>query len=340
MISVVFMTTFFIYTLSSILFVRFPSASSPVVLYSNQTNTCLKRLNLAALNRAKHSIVIHSFALTDPQILTRLIKAKDQGQAITVITDYRNNPPSFASLAPLLNWSAIKTSGLMHEKILLIDNDISFLGTANMTYESMKMHDNLVLGFYSEKLNRFLQDYSKRIPLKRSFKNTTSELFHLGHQTLELWMLPFKGSAPLDRMVEIISKAQKSIDISIFTLTHPKILNALIDAKKRGVHLRVFLDLTSAKGASCKATKILTDQAVPIFVSQGLQLLHHKMMLVDKKTFVLGSANWTKSAFEKNHDFFFILTELSKNQLSQITNVFKKIKKESKQLTPDVIYSH
>jgi phosphatidylserine/phosphatidylglycerophosphate/cardiolipin synthase-like enzyme len=309
-------------------------------LYSNQTNTCLKRLNVAALKRAEQSIIIHSFALTDSQILKRLLLAKDQGVAITVITDYRNSPQSFTFLAPLLNWSAIKTSGLMHEKVLLIDDTVSFLGSANMTYESMKMHDNLILGFYNKDLNSFLKDYTKKIPLKRSFKNSKAQLFQLGNQTLELWMLPFKGSAPLQRMVDIISQAQKSIDISIFTLTHPKILNALIQAKKRGVHLRVFLDLTSAKGASSKATQLLADQKVPIFISQGLQLLHHKMMLVDKKLFVLGSANWTKSAFEKNHDFFLILSDLSKNQVTQITTVFKKIKKESKELNTDVNYSY
>ena len=116
----------------------------------------------------------------------------------------------------------------------------------------------------------------------------------------------------------------------MFTLTHQELLNAIISAHQRGVKVKVFLDSTSAKGASLKASMELTAANIPLYLSEGLQLLHHKMMLIDNECFVLGSANWTKAAFKKNHDFYLVLSPLHLNQIKVIHSIFQKIALEAK----------
>lgn len=326
---VVILTTFFIYSLTSIFLIKLPSEKEAIIIYSNQTRSCLKNVFLKAIHKAQKDLIIHTFALTDIQTINRLTSLAKKGIALQILSDYRNLPIQYPLLKKELNWSGIKTSGLMHQKVLLVDDSISLLGTANMTYESMKMHDNLVIGFYSHALNTYLKEYTYKIPLRRNKKNHESKTFCLNNQILELWMLPSKGSKPVERLIHLIQSAHKSIDISIFTLTHPKILHALKAANHRGVKIELYIDKTSAQGASSKAIESLKDTGINIKLSQGIQLLHHKMMLIDKSIFLLGSANWTKSAFEKNHDFYLILSPLSKTQVRQIQSVFKAIKKES-----------
>ncbi len=327
---VVILTTFFISGLHSIFFIELPSSKKPLIFYSNQTHTSLKSVFLKACKECKRSLIIHTFALTDLQTLKRLKSLAKDGIYLKILSDQRNLPHFYSDLKNTLKWQSIKTSGLMHQKVLLVDDSLSFLGTANMTYESMKMHDNVVIGIFSEQLNTYLKDYTEKIPLKRAKKNTQPQLFSINNQTLELWMLPFKGTKPLERLLELIEQATRSIDISIFTLTHPKILSSLKNASDRGVKVCVYLDKTSSQGASSKALEYLKNSSIEVKISQGIQLLHHKMMMIDGKYFILGSANWTKSAFEKNHDFFLVLAPLSPYEKKQILSIFKAIKKESK----------
>ena len=64
----------------------------------------------------------------------------------------------------------------MHQKVLLIDDSLTFLGTANMTYESMKMHDNFLMGFYHRDLNTFFKEYTQKImPLKWYYERNMSK---------------------------------------------------------------------------------------------------------------------------------------------------------------------
>lgn len=326
---VVTLTTFFIYALFSIFFIPLPSKKHPIVFYSNQTRFCLKNMFIQAIKTAQQQLTVHTFALTDSGTLQQLIKKSQQGIHLEIVSDYRNLPAIYPLFQQELNWSGIKTSGLMHQKVLLVDDTLSFLGTANMTYESMKMHDNLVLGFYSRELNTFLQEYTKKIPLRRSKKNSDHAFFSINGQALELWMLPFKGNKPLGRLLELIRSAKTSIDISMFTLTHPTLLTALKEASQQGVEINLYIDKTSAQGASFKALQSLEGSSIHLHLSQGIQLLHHKMMVIDNTHFILGSANWTKSAFEKNHDFYLVLSPLTKPQLDRMQSVFKAIKKES-----------
>jgi phosphatidylserine/phosphatidylglycerophosphate/cardiolipin synthase-like enzyme len=48
-------------------------------------------------------------------------------------------------------------------------------------------------------------------------------------------------------------------------------------------------------------TKDLQDMGANVRLSPGV-LLHHKVMVMDRKTVVLGSANFSNSAFDKNDE--------------------------------------
>lgn len=249
--------------------------------------------------------------------------------SMQIVTDSKTLPPYFAALEKQLHWTPIKSSGLMHAKILSIDDTTVFLGTANMTYESLTMHDNIVLGIYHPPLATYLREYTHELVHNKRLKNNAHTSFDLHGQLLELWLLPYLGDAPLNKLKNMLQNATSSIDIAMFTLTHPTLLEELTKAHHRGVNVRVFLDHTSASGASAPALALLKHENIPIYLSTGVQLLHHKLMLVDGESFVLGSTNWTKAAFKKNYDFYIVLSHLTGNQRKQLQTMFARIARES-----------
>lgn len=328
-VSVICSFLFFFLVVLHFIYIPLPGVKNSIVFYSNHLNHPLRHIVLQSLKEAKSSLTLHTYALTDEAVLSMLLKKQPQLSHLLVISDHKTIPSSLKHLKPILKWNGIRSSGLMHEKILIVDNTTVFLGTANMTYESLSMHDNVIVGFYSEPLASYLEKYTQEIDQKRKNKNQHPQKFSIGSQELELWMLPYQGNAPLETIKNRIENAKHSLNIAMFTLTHPDLIQAIINAHTRGVKVSIFLDHTSAKGASAKAVTTFLEAEVPLYLSQGQQLLHHKMMLVDDTYFILGSANWTKSAFKKNHDFYFILSPLDKSQVKTLSNLFRSIAKQA-----------
>jgi len=311
------------------IYIRCPGVKNNIVFYSNHLNHSLRHIVLQSIKSAKLSVILHTYALSDEAVLSMLLKKNAELKTCTILSDSKTIPSSLKYLKPFLQWQGVESSGLMHEKILIIDNTTVFLGTANMTYESLSMHDNMIVGFYSPPLATYLQEYTQEMDQKRKNKNRSHQTFSIQGQELQLWMLPYQGNAPIETIKDKIENANSSLSIAMFTLTHPELIQAIIHTHKKGVKVQIFLDHTSAKGASAKAVKTLLEANVPLYFSQGKQLLHHKMMLVDDSCFILGSANWTKSAFKKNHDFYFLLSPLCASQVKTIKKIFLHITQEA-----------
>ena len=206
----------------------------------------------------------------------------------------------------------------MHRKIVVLDHAQVFLGSANLTLSSLRHHDNLVLGLYSPTLAAFLEN-----------PQTPSCSTELNGQNAEVFLLPDPLKNGLKRLLDTLNAAQTKITIAMFTLTHPDITQALISAAKRGVAVAIAADYYTAKGASKKTLGILEKEGVKILNSQGRQLLHHKWAIIDEKILIMGSANWTKAAFSRNHDFLFFLNPLDAKQIKYLNQLWDIIELES-----------
>jgi phosphatidylserine/phosphatidylglycerophosphate/cardiolipin synthase-like enzyme len=191
----------------------------------------------------------------------------------------------------------------MHRKILSIDQDTVYIGTANFTPESLRIHDNLIIGIKHPPLADFLNHCP-----------TLDFSFQVQNQKLELYFFPDFENKGCQRLVQLIESAQKSISIAMFTLTHPLLTQKLLEAHRRGVEVKVAVDFFTGHGCSLSTLEVLKKEGVKIYLSQGDALLHHKWALIDGDTLAMGSANWTAAAFKNNHDCLLILLDLQQKQ--------------------------
>lgn len=253
------------------------------------------------------------YAITDVEVL-HLLEKKGETVPLKILYD----PRASADLTHLSGAEPVKGSGLMHQKILVLDNERVFLGSANLTLSSLTMHDNFVAGFFYPPLAHFLTSES---PSPFSFK--------VGDQYAELWLLPEEEGHALKRLIHYIDHAKKSINVSLFTFTHPELCEALVRASLRGVSVALAIDYYTGQGASLKTVETLLSHSIPVYISQGKQLLHYKWAFIDESTWIFGSANWTQAAFTKNKDYFLILENLTKEQRERIYQMWETLKVES-----------
>jgi cardiolipin synthase A/B len=297
---------------------RLPDRDHPIQLYSNQTRQDIKLMFLQALSKANQSIYLSVYGITDPEILAIIRKKNFKHLPITLEYDPSASAPLKKLLPSSIDIHPIKTSGLMHRKIVLIDKTQVFLGTANLTPTSLLYHANLVIGLYHPELAAFLECPA-----------TTSYFFKVQRQQGELYLLPDPFKSGLSRLIGVIDRAKRKITIAMFTLTHPEIGEALSRAKRRGVDISIAVDAYTARGASKKMIHSLEKAGCHFFLSQGKELLHHKWAVIDEEILVMGSANWTKAAFSKNHDFLLFLFPLEEKQMRFLNHLWNIIETES-----------
>lgn len=293
-----------------------PVLGEPPRLYSNQCQQDLTLTFMEAIRKSKQSIHLVMFGLSDPAIL-KILEKKTQDQIPAAVYYDLNGSPNLQRFLTNCDLHPIRLSGFMHQKILIIDDETVFLGSANMTTHSLRMHDNLVVGLVNKNIAAFLK---QTVPYSYGHIHTP-----VGSQEIDLWILPDPNGHALSELKKRLRRARQSIKAALFTFTHPSLADELIQAKKRGVSVTLVIDMHSGLGASATTIKALKQAGIQVLFSKGVQLLHHKFVLIDDRTLVTGSANWTKAAFTKNSDCIIMLHNLIQEQKSFMNYLWRRI---------------
>jgi cardiolipin synthase len=298
------------------------------VLYANQTNDDLTHSFASGIASAKKSVFLIVYTLTDPTIIKALKKKSEEGVDVRVITDAKESSYVTSKLGSSVSMTRRFSEGRMHQKILIIDEQVSWIGSANMTSESLRMHGNLVSVINSAPLSERLQAKALAMAEKGNRSYFPPEEFTIAGQLIELWFLPDDHHA-IQRIKDIIRSAQKSVRIAMFTWTRMDFAHAVIEAANRGITVEVVLDSNQGKGASARIVDLLKNSKVKVSLSRGGPLLHHKFLYIDNTMLVNGSANWTRDAFYKNDECFLVIHNLTQAQQRQMESLWNVISKES-----------
>lgn len=308
---------------------RFPASDKPIELYSNQTGDNLTKTFTDAMDKAQHSILLVVYTLTDPQIIQKLHEKSLQGLDVWVMTDAQASPHIDNKLGPNVKSVRRFGKGLMHQKILVIDDQQTWIGSANMTSESLRMHGNLVAAIEDPSLAKTIRE--KVLTMKVTGINNAYpfKYYHIGGQEIEMWFLPDNKRAPA-HIKELIKSASKSIRIAMFTWTRHDFAQEVIKASKRGVQVEIVVDRSAGKGANADVVRLLLSNGIKVCFNQGAALLHHKFMYIDGNLLVQGSANWTKAAFNINDDCFVVMHDLTPPQTSHMEALWHIISCDSR----------
>jgi len=302
----------------------------PIVLYANQKDDDLTKLFLSAIDRAEQSIFLVIYALTDNKIISSLNKKAASGIDVHVVCDAKTSPDIRTLLGPHVCTITRfhPDDGLMHQKILVIDEKETWIGSANMTTESLRMHGNLVTSITDAEFAQDVLAKARSLKSEGEGRPFPHKEYTIGAQRIELCFLPDDPLA-IARLQQLIASAKKTVRVAMFAWTRSDLAHSLIEASKRGVKAEVVIDCNAGKGMSAKIVTLLKKNGVAVALSRAGPLLHHKFLYIDNKTLVNGSANWTKRAFTENDDCFIIMHELTPQQQQRMDSLWNTIIAES-----------
>ena len=123
--------------------------------------------------------------------------------------------------------------------------------------------------------------------------------FGTGSQEFRTCFLPYEDCRA--RLIDFLSAAEASIDIAIYHLKDPSVLETLAKKSEEGVKVRIVLD---TEKATKRAQQIEKLEKHGVHLRYGVQEgnMHNKFALVDGEDLEVGSMNYTKNSFQKNQE--------------------------------------
>lgn len=200
-----------------------------------------------------------------------------------------------------------------HRKILVIDDDISYIGSANITGYNLNWRE-LALRFQGDIAPVFRKVFEQNfeafnpyyIKDKRSYSQT------LKFEDYEI--LRDVPSIPLQRLkkkyTQLIRSAKKEVLIETpYFLPGFLLRKALMDAGKRGVNVRVIMP----RHSDVRMVDILRNKYFGMMHKNNVQLLfyaphnlHAKLLIIDNKVFSVSSANFDYRSFRYQYEIALI----------------------------------
>lgn len=275
------------------------------------------------LKNAQSSILILSFTFSDPEVIRIVNQKASEGIDVQLIIDRDHLSGLSGQLHPSIHiGTRAQGEGHLHHKILIVDREYIWLGSANFTHSAFTSTKNLAIGFFSPEIGVQLYQEALNIVSSSPRISTNPLSCSYGNQLLELYVLPHNApEAPRltetmmnemgkQKLISLIDNAKHHIKISVDVWTYKDASRAIIHAMQRGVQVDVVVGNTK-------------DEAVKMMIQSGIRVkqgknLHHKFMLVDHETLLNGSPNWSMNAFSRSDESFIILYNLSKEQLNAL----------------------
>ena len=133
---------------------------------------------------------------------------------------------------------------------------------------------------------------------------------------------------PIKTSIELIDSAKYKVQAIVYKFEVRSLLDAIVRANKRGVKIQILVDGKEAKKKN-SLVKLAKEKGVKIRKWKQSKL-HAKLLIIDEKTVITGSFNWTKAANDKNIEILIIEDKkaIVDNYLLLFTDLWKKAKEQ------------
>lgn len=288
--------------------------TSPTCPDENQRHGGLDEIVAADLENASLQVDVAAFDLDAEPIVNALIALEEKGVTVRIVTDSDN--ADLASINRLrrngISVVEDERSALMHNKFMVIDGRYTWLGSMNFTSNGAYCNNNNLVRIDSAPLAaNYLQEmgemYDDREFGPRSPQNTPNEQLTIHGVAVENYFAPEKALAPL--IGALVSQAQNDIKFMAFSFTHEDVGEAMIERAEAGISVQGVFE-TTGSGTEYSYYGDMDAANLPnlqVRKDGNPRLMHHKVIIIDGQTTILGSFNFTGNANDSNDENILII---------------------------------
>ncbi|NPA31426.1 MAG: hypothetical protein GXO37_05435 [Chloroflexi bacterium] len=258
-----------------------------------------------ALRTAQDSIAMAIYDLDLWSIRNALLDAYGRGVEVRLVVDEDHITPEVESLrAAGIPVVTDNGAGLMHHKFVVIDAAEVWTGSMNFTVSGAYRNANHLIRIPSRRLAAdYLREFDEMFvdgrfgPASRA--DTPYPQVTVNRVPMEAWFSP--DEHPQARLVPLLRSAQEDILLLAYTWTADPLTDALLERAQHGVSVRGWFE-TEQLDAAGHDYERLRAAGLAVAPDPFPGLLHHKVVVVDGQTVVLGSYNFTRAADVRNDE--------------------------------------
>jgi cardiolipin synthase len=291
-------------------------------------------LMLNDISRATKSIYLETYKFTNDHIGIRfrdaLTRKAHEGLEVKILIDsWGRGPISDSFFIELIKYGGevkffekiklstdIFTRGHRrdHRKILVIDNDISYMGSMNITGYNINWRELALRTVGHEMAGMFRKVFLQNFDAYNMYIITKKLTYTKSIRIGDWELVRDVPSLPLQRLkkryIQMIKSARKQVIIETpYFLPGFLLRKALMDASKRGVDVKIILP----KHSDVRMIDILRNRYLGMLYKNSVNLLfyiphnlHAKLMMIDDRIFSISSANFDYRSFRYQYEIALI----------------------------------
>jgi phosphatidylserine/phosphatidylglycerophosphate/cardiolipin synthase-like enzyme len=285
----------------------------------------------AFLREARASIDVAIYDLDLENVTGALVDASKRGVRVRVVTDSDNlkNEAIGTLTAAKIPVVDDKRNAIMHHKFAVVDGGAVWMGSWNFTvYDAYRYNNNAALwrskALAEKYAAEFEQLFQGRFGARARSEPPAADVIadEARGVRIEAYFTPTDNPAPA--IAGRIKGARASVLFLAYSFTDDAIGAAMLDRHRAGVKVRGVFERTGSETSASEYGR-LKQAGADVLQDGNRYLMHHKVIIIDERTVVFGSYNFSASAQENNENCLIVDSpELARQFVAEFNRVYDK----------------
>jgi phosphatidylserine/phosphatidylglycerophosphate/cardiolipin synthase-like enzyme len=262
-------------------------------------------------------IAIYDFDLEN--VANALASAAGRGVRVRMVTDtdtLTNDDPKIVKAFSIVRKAKIpivddQRPAIMHDKFVVVDEAAVWSGSWNFTDgDTYRLNNNAIRIESAELAQNYTTEFEQMFVERKFGPNKLSSTPHptmnIAGVRVENYFSPRERVT--DRIVSRLQRAEQSIHFLAFSFTSKPIGGALIERVQAGVEVQGVVETTGSETDS-SMFRPMKSAKVDVLQDGNPYVMHHKVFIIDRKTVIFGSFNFSNNAERDNDENLLIVDD-------------------------------
>jgi phosphatidylserine/phosphatidylglycerophosphate/cardiolipin synthase-like enzyme len=292
-----------------------PTLTYPDTPQQRQSPPLLDAL-VADIDAARVSVDLAAFDFDLTEMTDALLRARSRGVNVRLVVDSENlDTPEVAAEMGRLERAGVpvrfdRREPFMHDKIVIVDGATVWTGSWNVTANDTYRNNNNMIRIASKRLaadytREFEQLFGGRFGTAKT-SGTPYPQVRVAQARVAAFFSPEDGVAK--QVLKRLQNAKHTVRFMAFSYTAADIVDAMIARSRAGVAVSGVVEAQNATGSRA-AYGPLRDAGLDVLLDGNCYILHHKVIVIDERTVITGSYNFTASAERDNDENLVIVDD-------------------------------
>lgn len=269
-----------------------------------------KRL-VARLTDATERIDAALYHLNSASVADALIEAHNRGVQVRMVTETDNIDEEAIGRLQEVGIPVADDGdpdSYMHHKFIVIDERYVWTGSYNTTYNGAYKNNNNIIFIDSVPLAyNFAQEFRELFLDMEVGKPSGGFVTKLSDGTqISIYFSPKNDT--ISPLLKEIQSAKTSIHFMAFSFTHDALGDAMRDCFESGVDVQGVFEARQVDDRYSEYNA-MKNAGIPVILDENRGAMHHKVIVIDGKTVITGSYNFSKNAETRNNENLLIIKE-------------------------------